>query len=126
VTDALVDCSDFTPTMAELAGAKLPTDRTYDGVSFVPVLRGEKRSAREWIFSYLHQGRLIRDKRFLLDGEGKLYDCGTSRDGTGYKDVTDSKDPEVVAAHERFAKIYETHPAPPHEEKPATQTKGEE
>jgi arylsulfatase A len=126
VTDALVDCSDFTPTMAELAGAKLPTDRTYDGVSFVPVLRGEKPSAREWIFSYLHEGRLIRDNRFFLDGAGKLYDCGTSRDGTGYKDVTDSKDPEVVAARERFAKIYETHPAPPHEDKPATQTKGEE
>jgi hypothetical protein len=42
----------------------------------------------------------------------KFFDCGESRDGTGYKDVTDSTDPEVKAARKRFADILATMPEP--------------
>jgi arylsulfatase A len=112
ISDELVNVCDIMPTMAEFAGAELPKDREIDGRSFAPLLRGEKGNPREWIFGYLADKRMLRDKRWLLEGNGRFYDCGTSRDGTGYKDVTDSNDPEVVAAKKRFEEILRDKPAP--------------
>jgi arylsulfatase A len=90
VTDELIDLSDVLPTLAELSGAKLPDGVTIDGRSFAPLLAGDEFGGREWIFSYLAYERMLRDKRWLLEGDGTFYDCGNRRDGTGYRDVTDS------------------------------------
>ena len=54
--------------------------------------------------------RVVRTKRWLLENNapgrpGRLYDCGASRDGAGYRDVTDSQDPEVVAARKWIDEI---------------------
>ncbi len=116
-SEALVDLSDVLPTLAELSGAKIPEGYTIDGKSFAPVLRGEARSVRKWIFSYIAQYRMLRDERWLLERNtihqfGRLYDCGDSRDGTGYREVTDSADPEVAATRERFLQILAGLPAP--------------
>ncbi|MEX2287313.1 MAG: hypothetical protein WD648_09505, partial [Planctomycetaceae bacterium] len=92
--------------------ATLPTDRELDGVSLVPTLRGENGTHRDWIFSYLHNQRILRDKRWLLEGDGRFYDCGGNRDGRGYVDVTNSQDPEVLAARHRFDGILKALPAP--------------
>jgi arylsulfatase A len=115
VSRELVDFSDMMPTLAEFAGARLP-DVPLDGTSFVPELQGRPGKKREWIFSYLTYGRMLRDKRWLLEGDGKFYDCGEARDGKGYKDVTDSQDPEVVSARARFDTILAKLPAPPLEQ----------
>ncbi len=117
VRDELVDTSDVLPTLADFAGAKAPTDRPIDGHSFAPLLAGEKFTPREWIFSYLGGGRILRTKRWLLEKNthhefGHLYDCGDSRDGTGYKDVTDSTNNEVLAVRKRFEEILKRLPAP--------------
>ena len=55
-------------------------------------LRGEKAQHRDWIYSHLDDGRVLRDQRWLLEiakgGRGeKFFDCGDCRDGTGYQDV---------------------------------------
>lgn len=110
--DALIDFSDILPTLCDLGGAKPPKDYAIDGHSFAPILRGDDRNQREWIFSYYAGYRMLRDKRWLLDGKGRFWDCGSRRDEKGYKDVTDSKDPQVQAARKRFAKILERLPAP--------------
>jgi len=118
--DELVDFSDVLPTLVELAdfgelsraAADLPKEYVIDGHSFAPLLLGKSFKGREWIFSYLADKRMLRDKRWLLEGDGRFYDCGNSRDGTGYKDVTDSNDPEVVAARKRFTEILADKPAP--------------
>ena len=115
VVDDLVDFSDVLPTLAELAGAALPSGVAIDGRSFAPQLLGRKPNPREWVFSYLGDQRLLRDRRWLLEGDGKFYDCGTRRDGKGYKDVTNSRDPEVLAARKRFDGILAGLPAPPAE-----------
>lgn len=111
----LVDFSDVMPTIADLAGAPLPRGVTIDGRSFAPQLRGQKGNPREWIFSYLAYQRMLRDRRWLLEGDGRFYDCEESRDGSGYKDVTDSPDPAVRAARKRFDEILAKLPAPPRE-----------
>ncbi len=117
LSDALVDTSDVMPTLVELSGAKLPSDHPIDGHSIAPILRGEKTDVREWIFSYLGDRRVLRTKRWLLERNapydfGTLYDCGASRDGAGYKDVTNSTDPEVVKIKQQFEQILETKPVP--------------
>lgn len=120
VSRALADLTDIMPTLADFAGVTLPKDVPFDGHSLGPVLRGEKESHRDWIYSHLDDGRVLRDKRWLLEiakqGKGeKFFDCGESRDGTGYKDVTKSTDDEVKAARARFASILATVPEPkPH------------
>ncbi len=114
VSRELIDCSDVLPTIAELAGAPLPSV-PIDGHSFAWELQGKRGKPREWIFSYLAYERMLRDKRWLLEGDGKFYDCGESRDGSGYRDVSKSTDPEVAAARSRFAAILEKLPAPPPE-----------
>ena len=116
-SDELVDLSDVMPTLAEFAGAELPGDRPIDGRSFAGYLRGARPAPREWIFSYIADRRILRTKRWLLEDNsplhyGKLFDCGASRDGTGYRDVTGSQDPEVLAVKARFNRILEEHPAP--------------
>jgi len=112
-SDELVDFSDFLPTLAELAGIRLPTGYVIDGKSFVPALQGQTDRGREWIFSVYAVHRFLRDKRWLLDGDGRFYDCGDRRDETGYMDVTESNAPEVRAARERFEQILARLPGPP-------------
>jgi arylsulfatase A-like enzyme len=84
VSKALVDFTDFMPTFAELAGAKLPEDTTIDGVSFADVLQGGNLDGpREWIMTmggrneaavskvgvenkFVFRDRVMRDRRYKL------------------------------------------------------------
>jgi arylsulfatase A-like enzyme len=90
VTDALTDFTDLLPTFAALAGAELPGEHTYDGVSIADHLLGRADdSPRKWIMAmggqnrarltdrgveneWFFRDRVLRDKRF------KLY-VGTDR-----------------------------------------------
>lgn len=115
--DALVDTSDVMPTLVELSGATLPLGHPIDGHSMVPILRGDKTDVREWVFSYLGDRRVLRTKRWLLENNapydfGTLYDCGYSRNGTGYQDVTHSSASEVLRIKKQFAKILSDKPVP--------------
>lgn len=106
VSVELVDFSDILPTILDFANAQLPAGEEIDGHSFAPILRGDPNPpVRDWIFSYYAYQRMLRDKRWYLDGYGKFYDCGTDRTGKYYKEVTDSTDPEVLAARKRFENI---------------------
>ena len=113
----MADLTDILPTLADISGAELPKDLPFDGHSLMPVLRGEREKHRDWIYSHLDDGRVLRDSRWLLEidkaGKGeRFFDCGKSRDGSGYLEVTTSADPEVVAARKHFAQILATMPEP--------------
>jgi arylsulfatase A len=113
----LVDVSDIVPTICEVAGITLRKEHEIDGVSFAPYLRGETGPLREWIYSYLGTQRVVRTKRWLLENNsmtefGQLYDCGDSRNGEGYKDVTKSDDPDAVAARKLMEQILADKPVP--------------
>ena len=75
--DGLFDIMDVYPTMAEIAGRPVPTG-SIDGVSQVPVIAGEKRSARDHIFMhYAPVWPTAEPARFVFDSSFKLYGDGT-------------------------------------------------
>ena len=131
-TAALADLSDVFPTLLEIAGVPPPADRPIDGRSMAKFLRGESEQTRDWIFSYQADRRILRTQHWLLEDNsplhyGRLYECGDRRDGVGYKDVTTSDAPEVLAAKEHFNKLLARLPAPvlekegpPNERKPGS------
>ena len=96
-TDALVSPVDFVPTLMELTGLQ-PSDGfrgdetddalALDGVSFLPVLRGEADSVREavvidfdptpgWDKDRFRPQAFARDQRWKLYRDGRLYDLDT-------------------------------------------------
>ena len=95
----------------------LTAGHVLDGRSLAGFLRGERETTREWIFAYQADRRILRTERWLLEDNsprqrGRLFDCGSSRNGSGYKDVTDSSAPEVVAAWQHFETLLKDLPAP--------------
>ena len=67
---------DFFPTLAEIAGAKLPADRAIDGESFVPLLQqsgGLKRDAIYWHYPHYHPGGATPHAA-IRQGEWKLIE----------------------------------------------------
>jgi arylsulfatase A len=76
VNNALIDFSDFLPTLAGIAHVPLPLNYgTLDGVSFVPALRGADRNLRDWSFCYWKPDyQVYHFKRWVQDTTYKLYD----------------------------------------------------
>ena len=119
VTAALTDTSDIFPTLMDLAGAQaqVPAKHIVDGRSLAPFLRGKSGTTREWIFAYQADRRILRTERWLLEDNsprqaGRLFDCGTNRNGSGYRDVTNSTAPDAVAARRYFDDLLKNLPAP--------------
>jgi arylsulfatase A len=52
VTTALASNMDVFPTAMELTGGTMPRDREIDGVSLMPVLRGQREQVREVLYYY--------------------------------------------------------------------------
>jgi arylsulfatase A len=69
----LTDFTDFMPTFAELAGAKLP-DVKIDGHSFAPQIKGQPGAPRDWVYVQLAGARYVRDARWKLTGTGEFFD----------------------------------------------------
>jgi len=100
VCDDLVGFEDFLPTFAELAVAAAPKDKTIDGVSFAPQLRGQKGRPRERVFTQYVNHWFVRDHR------RKLYDDGRLVDTTDYpfkeKELPPGAEPDV---RRKFQKV---------------------
>ncbi len=75
-SDALLNAADVLPTLAELAGAKLPEDVVIDGRSFASVLRDNSDESwqRPWTFTQYADSRIVRDHRYKLYSSGEFFD----------------------------------------------------
>ena len=80
VKQDIIDFSDIFPTLCEAAGSQIPTDLKIDGRSFLPLLRGDKYSPREWMYMWYSRNggakgqEFARDQRFKLYRDNKFYD----------------------------------------------------
>lgn len=74
VSPDLIDFSDYLPTFAQLAGAKLPSGVPIDGHSFAAQLRGQKATPRDWIFVELGAHWYARELNWKLHENGELFD----------------------------------------------------
>tara|TARA_E500000081_G_C6138206_1_gene358295 strand:+ start:1526 stop:2986 length:1461 start_codon:yes stop_codon:yes gene_type:complete len=74
-TNAITELVDIYPSLAELAGLKVPAE--VQGNSFVPVLRNPSVSVKTGALSF-HRGIALREDQFALmrysDGSKELYD----------------------------------------------------
>ena len=105
--------ADILPTIANLAGIELPADYVIDGHSFAPLLLGKPLEPRRWLFSYYADKRMLRTERWLLDGTGALWDCGSDRDERDYHQVSDDDQrAEVRAIRAEFHGLLSKLPGP--------------
>jgi arylsulfatase A len=75
VSSSLIDFSDFLPTFAAVAGAKLPAGLTVDGKSFASQLCGKDEAwPRDWIFVQLGKHWYNRDTSWKLNESNELFD----------------------------------------------------
>jgi arylsulfatase A len=92
VSEDLISSTDFLPTICAAAGVPVPAN--LDGVSFLPQLRGEKTTPREWLYTwYSPRQRLdltVREYAFTRDA--KLY-----RDGRFFDLVADPEEKQALS-----------------------------
>ncbi|MFO1447765.1 MAG: sulfatase-like hydrolase/transferase [Opitutaceae bacterium] len=107
----LVDSTDFFPTFAELAGARLPDKTVIDGHSLAPQWHGEKGQPRSWVFNQLARNWYVREAGWKLNQAGELYDMSDAPFSEKLVAVG-SNDPDALAARQRLqATLTDLNPA---------------
>lgn len=82
-SDALVDFSDFLPTLAAVADAELPQDVKLNGHSFLAPVLGTGKSDRQWAYAEGRgKRRYVRTQRYKLYSTGEFYDMHQAPDET--------------------------------------------
>ncbi len=100
----LTDFSDFLPTFAELAGAKLPAAVTIDGRSFAPQIQGQSGQPREWVYVELMGFRYVTTKRWKLNNSSELFDMSQAPFEERLV-PQNTLDPQAVAARTRLQAV---------------------
>ena len=97
----LVNFVDTLPTFAALAGASLPAQFTYDGVSFAPLLLSNSFTPRE--FAFVQRGPIfwIRNEGYRMDYDGTFYDYSDAPFSMSQLDQA-ALTPEQLAARDRL------------------------
>ncbi len=110
-SSALVDCSDFFPTLLELAGVPIPRGLKIDGRSFAAQLarNAEPPPGREWIFAQYAGERVMRGQRFKLYSSGAFFDV--EADPLEKNNLAGSTDKNIVAARARLQQALDGLPA---------------
>jgi arylsulfatase A len=103
VSDDLVDSTDFLPTICAAAGISLAADPRIDGRSFLPQLKGETGTPREWVYCwYSPRGEALRefafDQKYKLYRNGEFYDLAADPQEKAAKNVKDLSGAAAEAA----------------------------
>ena len=105
VTGGLINICDFYPTLAEIAGARLPAGVTIDGKGFAPQLLGQSAAwPRDWIFVELGRHWFDRDLNWKLNEASVLFDMH----GAPFAETPvpgDTQDQAAIAARKRLQGI---------------------
>ena len=106
VATNLISFCDFFPTLAELAGAKLPPGVTIDGKPFTPMFYGQTSGdwLRDWIFVLLGHHWYERELGWKLNQSGELFDM---KNGPFAEPLVsaNTKDGAAIAARQRLQTV---------------------
>jgi len=115
----LVDFTDFLPTLTETCGIERDPGATIDGRSFLPQLRGEPGTPRDWIFCHYDPrwnvpgkpGRFAFDGQFKLYHDGRLFDVVADRSETSpLADAAEIEATNASAARARLQIVLDSMP----------------
>ncbi len=98
----MVDSTDFVPTFAEFAGAKLPEKIVIDGRSLAAQFSGEKGQPRDWAFIQLARNWYVRTTGWKLNQAGEFFDMSEAPWGEKLV-VPGSESPAGLAVRQRLA-----------------------
>ncbi|MGZ4972451.1 MAG: sulfatase-like hydrolase/transferase, partial [Limisphaerales bacterium] len=105
VSEGLINICDFYPTIAEIAGAKLPPKRIIDGRNFAPQLLGQSPTwPRDWIYVQLGRKWFDRDMDWKLNESSELFDMR----GAPFKEIlvpAGSQDPLASAERKHLQSV---------------------
>lgn len=106
----LADFTDLYPTICDLAGVPLSPKHKCDGQSLANFLLGKSdKPPRDWILNEYHQTRVVRDTRYKLYSDGRLYDA--NNDPAETSDLSGSTDATTTAACRRLQDVLNSLPA---------------
>jgi arylsulfatase A-like enzyme len=107
VVKDLTDFSDMYATFADVAGAKLPRELTFDGHSFAPQLRGQPGKPREWVYVQLGNKWYVRSLGWKLTQSGELFDM---KDAPFVEKpvAADTKDTQARTARAKLQNVLDT------------------
>lgn len=93
VSADLISSTDFLPTICAAAGAQVPEN--VDGLSFLPQLKGEAGTPRDWLYTWYspRQSQDMTVKEYAFDHRFKLY-----RSGKFYDLSTDAAEKQDISA----------------------------
>jgi len=97
----MIDSTDFVPTFAEIAGAKLPEKKILDGRSFAASIRGDSKQAREWVYLQLARQWYVRSAAWKLTQAGELFDMSDAPFSEKLVSA-DVKIPAAIAARQQL------------------------
>ena len=97
----MIDSTDFVPTFAEIAGAKLPEKKIIDGRSFAASIRGDSKQAREWVYLQLARQWYARSAAWKLTQAGELFDMSDAPFSEKLVSA-DTKIPAAIAARQQL------------------------
>jgi arylsulfatase A len=125
VSNALVDMTDFVPTIADAGRVTLPSNIPFDGRSFLPQARDEVASQREWVLLTSDPRKpdpeappgkrktaptkggkptwCVRDQRWKLYNDGRLFDI--ELDPLEQAPVTSDSSNEATLARKRLTLV---------------------
>jgi arylsulfatase A len=99
VREQLFCLADVLPTITSVAG--IPLSRKLDGMDLSHVLLGKEGKDREQVFINHGRGYFVRESRFRLNQDGKLYDIPVTSDKERYSEQV-TTDPAHEADRHRL------------------------
>jgi len=117
ISEALVDFTDFLPTLVEAAGSEMPPGFVADGLSFYGQLTGGADTTRHWIYNhYAPQWGNFVPTRYAQDQTWKLYADGRfvnwKEDPAELTALPDSTlDSTAMQAKEKLQRVLQSMPA---------------
>ena len=81
---------DLLPTLAEMAGVKVASQKPLDGISLKPFIQGDQKIIKNRLFFSHWRNRVsVRTQQYRLDFQGNLYDMNA--DPGQYTDISKKK-----------------------------------